>query len=182
MADTPVESPPSVDRDSIVSIYRLMYSKVGNHPDAEDLTSQVFLDALPRLRPDSSAGEVHRHRLATARTLLANHWSRRFGVQLSSLDAEVVGGDDTAEDEALASRRQRRFHQLLAGLPSDHRSILELRFLSGCSVREAAGRMGISVGNARVLQYRALRRAAGAGGDETMSKRGLHAVRGARDS
>ena len=56
-------------------------------------------------------------------------------------------------------------HQLLAGLPSNYRSILELRFLSGCSVRETAVRLGISVGNARVLQYRALRRAAEQGGD-----------------
>jgi RNA polymerase sigma factor (sigma-70 family) len=150
----------AVYRDNVVSIYRLVYSKVGNEPDAEDLTSQVFLGALPRLRPGSSGGEVHRYLVATARTVLADHWRRRLGAQLTTLDEEVVGGDDATDDEALASRRLRRVHQLLAGLPSHHRSILELRFLSGCSVRETAVRLGISVGNARVLQYRALRRAA----------------------
>ena len=170
----PVEGPPrlgvldgmappdweAVYRDNIASIYRLMYSKVGNQPDAEDLTSQVFLGALPHLRPGASGGEIHRYLLAAARTALADHWRRRLGVPVTTLDEEVVGGDDATDDEALASRRLRRVHQLLAGLPSHHRSILELRFLSGCSVRETAVRLGISVGNARVLQYRALRRAA----------------------
>jgi RNA polymerase sigma-70 factor (ECF subfamily) len=150
----------AVYRDNVASIYRLMYSKVGNQPDAEDLTSQVFLGALPHLRPGASGGEIHRYLLATARTVLADHWRRRFGVQLTSLDEEVVTGDESAGHEVVESRRLRRVHQVLADLPANYRSILELRFLSGCSVRDAATRMGVSVGNAKVLQYRALRRAA----------------------
>ena len=41
---------------------------------------------------------------------------------------------------------------------SEH--ILELRFLQSMSLREAARIMGVSVGNAKVLQHRALRLAA----------------------
>jgi RNA polymerase sigma-70 factor (ECF subfamily) len=152
----------TVYRDNIASIYRLMYSKVGNQPDAEDLTSQVFLGALPRLRPGASSGEIHRYLLATARTVLADHWRRHLGVQLTTLDEEVAAAEDDpapAEDEP-ASRRVQRVRRVLAALPHNHRTILELRFLSGCSLREAAARMGISVGNAKVVQYRALRRAA----------------------
>ena len=152
----------AVYRDNIASIYRMMYSKVGNQPDAEDLTSQVFLGALPHLRPGSSGGEVHRYLLATARTVLADHWRRHLGVQVTTLDEEVAaadGGEPPATDES-ASRRVRRVRRVLGALPANYRTILELRFLSGCSVREAAARMGISVGNAKVVQYRALRRAA----------------------
>lgn len=152
----------AVYRDNIASIYRLMYSKVGNQPDAEDLTSQVFLGALPHLRPGSSGGEVHRYLLATARTVLADHWRRHLGVQVTTLDEEVAASDADAappEDEP-ASRRVRRVRRVLGALPANYRTILELRFLSGCSLREAATRMGISVGNAKVVQYRALRRAA----------------------
>ncbi len=152
----------AVYRDNIVSIYRLMYSKVGNQPDAEDLTSQVFLGALPHLRPGASGGEVHRYLLATARTVLADHWRRRMGVELTTLDEETAAdpgaGGDTGE--ATASERVRRVRRVLSALPANHRTVLELRFLSGCSLREASARMGISVGNAKVLQYRALRRAA----------------------
>jgi RNA polymerase sigma-70 factor (ECF subfamily) len=49
---------------------------------------------------------------------------------------------------------------VLARLPQNYRRILELRFLERCTVREAAASMGISAGNARVVQHRALRRAA----------------------
>jgi DNA-directed RNA polymerase specialized sigma24 family protein len=38
--------------------------------------------------------------------------------------------------------------------------VLELRFLQRLSVAETADRMGISRGNAKILQYRALRKAA----------------------
>ena len=32
----------SVYRDNVERLYRLMYARVGNRPDAEDLTSEVF--------------------------------------------------------------------------------------------------------------------------------------------
>jgi DNA-directed RNA polymerase specialized sigma24 family protein len=45
--------------------------------------------------------------------------------------------------------------------------VLELRFLHRLSVAETATRMGVSHGNAKILQYRALRKAALLGdGDE----------------
>ena len=152
----------AVYRDNIASIYRMMYSKVGNQPDAEDLTSQVFLGALPHLRPGASGGEVHHYLLATARTVLADHWRRHLGVQLTTLDEEVAaaGGDAPPADAETAGVRVRRVRRVLGALPANYRTILELRFLRGCSLREAAARMGISVGNAKVVQYRALRRAA----------------------
>lgn len=150
-------------RDNIGSIYRLMYAKVGNKPDAEDLTSQVFLGALPHLRPGASGGEVHRYLLATARTVLADHWRRHLGFQVTSLDEELAAADAGEEEDTADTRpseRRRRVRRLLGALPANHRTILELRFLNGCSLRESASRMGTTVGNAKVLQYRALRRAA----------------------
>ena len=50
--------------------------------------------------------------------------------------------------------------QVLTKLPDNYRRILELRFLQAFSVREAAGQMGVSVANAKVLQHRAIRMAA----------------------
>ena len=49
---------------------------------------------------------------------------------------------------------------VLDGLPDNYRRVLELRFLHGRSIREAAGEMGVSLANAKVLQHRALRLAA----------------------
>ena len=52
---------------------------------------------------------------------------------------------------------------ILDGLPANYRSVLEFRFLRGYSIRETAAAMGVSVANAKVLQLRALRRAAATG-------------------
>ena len=48
----------SVYRDNVDRLYRLMYARVGNRADAEELTSEVFTTALRPLRLSSSKGEV----------------------------------------------------------------------------------------------------------------------------
>src|ERR1700738_3340172 len=60
--------------DNVARIYRLMYSKVGNRPDAEDLTAEVFAAALRPLRLSASRGEVRGYLLATAGTVVAGYW------------------------------------------------------------------------------------------------------------
>jgi RNA polymerase sigma factor (sigma-70 family) len=49
---------------------------------------------------------------------------------------------------------------VLRRLPEQYRRVLELRFLQRLSVAETARELGVSHGNAKVLQYRALRKAA----------------------
>ena len=53
-----------------------------------------------------------------------------------------------------------RLARLLDGLPDRQREVLELRFLHARSVNDTAVLMGVSVGNVKVLQHRALRLAA----------------------
>ena len=62
-------------------------------------------------------------------------------------------------EEAISTAPQ-RVQAVLDVLPDNYRRILELRFLQGYSVREAAAALGVSVANAKVLQHRALRLAA----------------------
>lgn len=151
-----------VYRDHVVSIYRLMYSKVGNKADAEDLTSQVFVGALPHLRTTASGGEIHRYLLATARTVLADHWRRRLGHPLTEIDENL---SPASTPEAGWKDPLPRVRRVLAMLPQNYRRILELRFLEQRSVSDAAAVMGVSPGNARILQHRALRRAAELGAE-----------------
>ena len=144
--------------DNVGRVYALMFVKVGNRPDAEDLTAEVFLAAMPRLRPDASIGEVRAYLRATARTALAEHWRRTLGRQITSIDPDAIADEYAAPPARPEADGQVR--RLLAALPERYRKILELRFLQAASIREAAANLGVSVGNAKVLQYRALRAAA----------------------
>jgi RNA polymerase sigma-70 factor (ECF subfamily) len=144
--------------DNVGRLYRLMYRKVGNRPDAEDLTSEVFRAALGPLRLTASKGEVRAYLLATARTVLASHWRRRAGLEVTHIDPDVdlhyLAASSPDSDAGPQTQR------ILATLPDHYRRILELRFLEGYSIKESARALTISVSNAKVLQYRALRMAA----------------------
>src|ERR1700760_2333328 len=144
--------------DNVGRLYRLMFAKVGNRPDAEDLTSEVFRAALGPLRLAASKGEVRAYLLATARTVLASHWRRRAGLDVTQIDPETDVAYFAVSDPD--SENSQRASRILAALPDRHRRVLELRFLEGCSIKEAAQALSISVGNAKVLQHRALRLAA----------------------
>jgi RNA polymerase sigma factor (sigma-70 family) len=151
----------SVYRDNVGRLYRLMYARVGNRSDAEDLTSEVFRTALGPLRLDLSKGEVRSYLLTTARTVLASHWRRHLGLPVTSIDpasdiaylTDSPGPDHSSDAPEVSSK-------ILAMLPDRYRRILELRFLEACSIKEAAHAMGVSANNAKVLQHRALRMAA----------------------
>jgi RNA polymerase sigma-70 factor, ECF subfamily len=156
----------AVYRDNVDRVYRLMFTKVGNRADAEDLTAEVFLAALRPLRVSATVPEVRAYLSATARTVLAGYWRRTLGREITTISESVasfvaeIGVPSEESAPAEGAGAERRAAQILAELPGQYRHILRLRFLEGYSVREAAAALGVSVGNAKVLQHRALRRAA----------------------
>jgi len=164
----------AVYRDNVDRVYRLMFTKVGNRADAEDLTAEVFLAALRPLRVSATVPEVRAYLTATARTVLAGYWRRTLGREVTTISESVatfvaeigVPADDVGSAEGAQSADDAvsgsagRAALILAELPERYRHILRLRFLEGYSVREAAAALGVTAGNAKVLQHRALRRAA----------------------
>jgi RNA polymerase sigma-70 factor (ECF subfamily) len=147
-------------RETVVLIYRYIYARVGNRPDAEDLTTHVYMRALPRLRLRASIEEVRSYLVATARTVLADHWRQNYDIRVSELDDDVENpapASSSAVDEEIGIRRA---GEVLARLPAHYRRVLELRFLRGYSIRETAASMSVSVANAKVMQHRALKMAA----------------------
>jgi RNA polymerase sigma factor (sigma-70 family) len=154
----------AVYRDNVTWVYRLMYGKVGNQPDAEDLTAEVFMTALRPLRVSATVPEVRKYLRMTARTVLTSYWGDRMGRQVTVIEDDVP---EPIEADVIASDAPDKVRLLLQRLPDNYRRILELRFLQAFSVRESASRMGVSVANAKVLQYRALRMAAQSGEEAT---------------
>ena len=146
----------AVYQDNATWVYRTIFARVGNRADAEDLTAEVFLAALRPLRLTASIAEVRAYLRATARTVLAAHWRATLGREITSIDDIEA----PPESEESISTAPQRVAELLDAFPDQYRKILELRFLQGLSVKDAAAALGVTVTNAKVLQHRALRLAA----------------------
>ena len=58
----------------VTAIYQYIYNRVGNRPDAEDLTAQVFMKAINGMRSDVSVPELRSWLYRVAQTTLADHW------------------------------------------------------------------------------------------------------------
>jgi RNA polymerase sigma-70 factor (ECF subfamily) len=143
--------------DELEMVYAFIYARVGNRADAEDLTQQVALKAIPRLREDAPPSAIRGYLFATARSVLGGFWSTRLGLSESELRVDramrppaPAASDDSAE----------RARQVLAALSDNYRRVLELRFLHGYSLKEVAAEMKSTVGAVKVMQLRALRAAA----------------------
>jgi len=148
----------SVYQDNVVGIYQLVFRRVGNAADAEDLAEDVLIRTLKTLRFPAPVHNVRSYLVKTAKTVLADHWRSHYTAQNVALELELLPPQALARPpSSVASERAQR---LLGLLPDQFRRVLELRFLRGYSVREVAHEMGVTESNARVLQFRALRKAA----------------------
>ena len=152
----------------VVPIYRFIHARVGNRPDAEDLTAQVFMRAVEQLDTTRQPGQIASWLYRVSQNAIADYWRAFYRLPVIGTDYVAPGWEpkaassrDHSDEQAAADRAaSARVRQLLAQLPQRYAEVLELRFLHRLSVAETADRMGISHGNAKILQYRALRKAA----------------------
>jgi RNA polymerase sigma-70 factor, ECF subfamily len=148
--------------EELEMVYAFIFARVGNRADAEDLTQQVAMKAIPRLRQGANAASIRAYLFATARSALAQFWSRRFGMPEEELDDEVANAPAPAPENRESTERVNR---ILEHLPPNYRRVLELRFLRGYSLKEVAAETGNTVGAIKVMQLRALRAAGRIGFD-----------------
>lgn len=139
----------------VTAIYQYIYNRVGNRPDAEDLTAQVFMKAVNGMRSDVSLPELRSWLYRVAQTTLADHWREYYAEDAGELEEDVTRPPAPRENPEAVQR----VDTLLATLPESYRRVLELRFLRGYSVRETAQELSLSETNVKVLQFRALNRA-----------------------
>ena len=150
-------------REHFGLIYRYMYRKVGNPQEAEDLTSSIFLKAVRSLRQEAGPERMSHWLSRVARTTLIDYWRTHARVKNSSLEVlQEAGWEGPVECDpfGLDGRPTERVQGLLEALPEREREVLTCRFLLSLSTRETAVRLGMTEGNVRIIQYRALKRAA----------------------
>ena len=143
--------------DELELVYAFIYARVGNRADAEDLTQQVAMKAIPRLRQGAPASAIRGYLFATARSVLGAFWSIRLGLSEAELRDDLALAPPPSPPSEESAETVRR---VLGELSDNYRRVLELRFLHGYSLKEVAAEMRSTVGAIKVMQLRALRAAA----------------------
>jgi len=138
-------------------IYRYVYRKTGNREEAEDLTQETFtkvFQGIDGFRSESSF-KTWIYRIAT--NVVMDHWRRHYKAR--SVPLEDFLSIDSANPDIEVDKSSGSVERLLSKLPENYRKVLELRFMKGLSIKETSQHLGITEGNTKVLQYRALKRA-----------------------
>jgi len=161
-------------RKYVAQVYSFALYETRAHHAAEDVTEQVFLQALRGLPSfdDRGLDEGSTFRawlFQICRNVLANERRRvrRHPQVPMDLAFDVPAADDPAATVAARDEAARAW-RVIETLPGDRRQALTLRFVDEMSAREIGEVLGRSEGAVRVLIHRALRAVADElGGERT---------------
>ena len=159
----PQQALAEVYRAHLAPVYRFIYRRVGNRETAEDLTAEVFVKALQGLQPERAPQAVQSWLYATARTTIVDYWRRQGGETVDIAELEDMLSARGGDEDRGEAQSARWVAALLAPLPERERRVLTMRFLRGYTLAETARELATSEGNVKVLQHRALKRAAALG-------------------
>ncbi len=146
-------------RHYVRRVYRYFYSRTGQAAEAEDLTSQTFLEALEGLKRYHHNGPFTAWLFTIARRRGIDHLRRRKpqttldeeqSETSTDLLAQVIGEQDTACLRAL-----------IAGLKPAEQELLRLRFAAGLGFHEIGRLLGRSEASVKMSLYRLLTRLQG---------------------
>jgi RNA polymerase sigma-70 factor (ECF subfamily) len=136
-------------------VYAYIVRRVGNRAETEDLTSEVFHQALANLRKFEWRGIPFAAWLfRIAANLISDRWQRAGREPLADdADVESVPGK-TAEIEEV--ERRATLYRLVDTLPAEQRRVVVLRFVEEKSIKEVAQEIRKTEGAVKQLQFRAL--------------------------
>ena len=137
-------------------VYAFVARRVSNRDEAQDVTAEVFHQALRNIGRFQWRGvPFAAWLLRIAANALADRWQRAArGLEVPVDEAEMeneAGRTETAEVE-----RRAMLFQLVDRLPADQRLVIMRRFVDQKSIREIAQELGRSEGAVKQLQFRAL--------------------------
>lgn len=150
-------------QENLGIIYRYVYSKVGIREEAEDLTAQIFMKAARSIDAERGQQSMQKWLFQVAQTTIADYWRRYYRASVSSLEELLDSGwEGPMEEEPISVNMTptEKVHAILRLLPEHYREVLNCRFLLNLSIKETALKLELSEAYVKVLQFRALKRAA----------------------
>jgi len=137
-------------------VYAYIVRRVGNRAETEDLTSEVFHQALANLKRFEWRGIPFAAWLfRIAANLIADRWQRRSREQLADGPEQIESAAAKGVEFEEVERRATLF-RLVDTLPAEQRRVVVLRFVEQRSIKEVAREIRKTEGAVKQLQFRAL--------------------------
>ncbi len=131
-----------------------VFGMVKDHGRAEDITQEVFISALRRMRETDRTIAFKPWIYEIAKNACIDQFRRSRRAEEVSMDASdglgqadhgrLVAGDPTPDDAVDAKQQLDHLCGAFGGLSDSHHEILVLREFEGLSYREIGDRMGLS--------------------------------------
>src|SRR5688500_13256850 len=149
-------------REHLRDVYNYTYYRTANHHDAEDLTTQTFIQAyrhFDRAQRESGGRPLRPWLIRIAHNLAANYYRDRKRKPTTALgDVEPFLGQPHDTEELVVGREEAvAVLKGVQSLPEDRREALIMRFALGMDNREIARAMGRTEGATKVLIHRAIK-------------------------
>ncbi len=140
------------------AIYRYVYLRVHNVPEAEDLAEQVFLKAWLAIGSYKQYGKDFIHWLyIIAHNAVVDYHRRPDSAHLPlPEDLEARSGEAAALDAIIQTEDVCALSAALSQLSEEQQQVIVLRFVEGLSHTDVARIIGKSEGACRIIQHRAL--------------------------
>ena len=137
-----------------VRVYRFILRQTRNETVAEDLVSEVFLDAWRQAGRFEARSQVSTWLLAIARNKAISAMRRRHDAELDEdALAQVEDPSDNPEEALEKNERSSLLRRCLEQLSPAHREIIDLVYYHEKSVEEAAVITGIPAGTVKTRMY-----------------------------
>jgi RNA polymerase sigma-70 factor (ECF subfamily) len=141
-------------------IYRYIYFKTGNMPDAEDLTEDVFVKMIESISSYKLQGVPFSSWLfRIAHNRIVDHYRKISGKQTAPLDNILNNTDDSSED--IESKIDinisiKNIYAAMESLTNLQKETLSLRFAAGLSIKETSLAMQKNENAVKALQHAAI--------------------------
>lgn len=137
-------------------VYAYVARRVRDRSEAEDLTSEIFHQALANLSRFEWRGAPFAAWLFKIAANSIIDRAKRNAKEVGLPASFDVAGDISFQEIEEDIEQRARLFKLVDRLPVDQRRVIEARFAEGKSIREIAGELGRSEGAIKQLQFRAL--------------------------